>query len=109
QPTRISGKCVLAACTLVRNIQHSRAEVRASLFQPIEKGAEGESPESQHLSGTHSSIPLFCSSFPPIATASHETTRVGSTENSMLRPFRRVGRFCIAALASPTVMEVSPH
>ena len=32
-----SGKSVLAACTLVQNIQHSRAEVRASLFQPIEK------------------------------------------------------------------------
>ncbi len=50
---------------------------------------------SQHLSGAHSSIPLFCTSFPPIATASQGTIRVGSSENSMLRPFRRVGRVAL--------------
>jgi len=32
-----SGKSVLVACTLVQSIQHSRAEVRATLFRPIEK------------------------------------------------------------------------
>ena len=99
-----SGKSVLAACTLVQNIQHSRAEARATLFRPIEKvpketyvhsGNMRESHVSQHLSGAHSSIPLFCTSFPPIATASQGTIRVGSSENSMLRPFRRVGRVAL--------------
>ena len=32
-----SSKSVLVACTLVQSIQHSRAEVRATLFRPIEK------------------------------------------------------------------------
>src|SRR6267378_5510239 len=32
-----SGKSVLVACTLVQSIQHSRAEVRATLFRSIEK------------------------------------------------------------------------
>jgi hypothetical protein len=31
------GQITGAACTLVQNIQHSRAEVRATLFRPIEK------------------------------------------------------------------------
>ena len=54
-----------------------------------------ESHVSQHLSGAHSSIPLFCTSFPQIATASQGTIRVGSSENSMFRPFRRVGRVAL--------------
>ena len=36
-----SGKSVLAACTLVQNIQHSRAEARATPFRPIEKVPKG--------------------------------------------------------------------
>jgi hypothetical protein len=101
-----SGKSVLAACTLVQNIQHSRAEARATLFRPIEKVPKEtdvhsgntfmrEPHVSQHLSGAHSSIPLFCTSFPPIGTASQGTIRVGSSENSMLRPSRRVGRVAL--------------
>ena len=101
-----SGKSVLVACTLVQSIQHSRAEVRATLFRPIEKVPKEtyvhsgntfmrESRVSQHLSGAHTLIPLFCTSFPPTATASQGTIRVGSSENSMLRPFRRVGRVAL--------------
>ena len=101
-----SGKSLLAACTLVQNIQHSRAEARATLFRPIEKVPKEtyihscntfmrEPHVSQHRSGAHSAIPLFCTSFPPIATASQGTIRVGSSENSMLRPFRRVGRVAL--------------
>src|SRR5205823_8725848 len=37
------------------------------------EGVEGKSYVSQHLSGAHGSIPLFCPSFPSIATTSQGT------------------------------------
>src|SRR6266436_4883835 len=43
---------------------------------PDREGRAGELVVSQHLSGAHSSIALFCTSFPPIATASQGTIRV---------------------------------
>ena len=47
-----SGKSVLAACTLVQNIQHSRAEAGASLFRPIEKVSKA-SPSYHSICPAH--------------------------------------------------------
>ena len=76
----------------VQNIPHSRAEVRATLFRPIEKVPKA-SPMYHSICPAHTARSrCFVPSFPPIGTASQGTIRVGSSENSMLRPFRRVGR-----------------
>src|SRR6266853_1498962 len=113
-----SGSAVPAACTLVQNIQHSRAEARVTLFRPIEKvskethvhsGNTFMREYSQHLSGAHSSIPLFCTSFPPIATASQGTDSGRVFGEFNVVTVSACWLCCIAAFASATDMEVSPY
>ena len=103
-----SGKSVLAVCTLVQNMQHSRAEARATLFRPIQTV-----PKASPM--YHSICPAHTARSPCFVPAFHQSPRRHKELfGSGLRRIKCCDRFGVLAVLHcgarfPTDMEVSPY